>query len=254
MYSLLFFPIDWFVDYEPPWLGTAVMIFGIICVAASYIRTVSVQNPARYYVIIFPLAGLGVAPWVLTYPEPFVIIFTFTGNWLQGVGIVRGSLKIKSYLNTAWNVVFGNSSSDRSGYSKVVQKVGVFLMFQLAGVLALVVSVWVGFGLTTYEVLTIPSLTTDIVITWTLLTLFGSILGLSWRFWSVRDTLPGLLLFGLILLAGGAELRNLRFGSDVLIFFLNKTVLGLGFISSVAVLAIKSRSNTKSSATWRGQA
>jgi hypothetical protein len=251
MYSLLFLPIDWVVDYEPPWLGTAVMIFGIVCVAASYIRTVSVQKPARYYAIGFPLASLGVAPWVFTYPEPFVIILSFTGSWLQGVGIVRGYLKIKSYVDTAWNVIFGKTDSDGSGYSTFVQKAGVFLMFQLAGVLALVVSVWVGFGLTTYEVLTIPSLTTDVVITWTLVTLFGGILGLSWRFWSVRNTLPTLLLFGLVLLAVGAELQNLRFGSDVFVFFLNKVVLGLGFIASAAVLVIKSRGNA-GSGTERG--
>jgi hypothetical protein len=89
------------------------------------------------------------------------------------------------------------------------------------------------------------------VITWTLVTLFGGILGLSWRFWSVRDTLPTLLLFGLVLLAVGAELQNLRFGSDVFVFFLNKAVLGLGFIASAAVLVIKSRGNA-GSGTERG--
>lgn len=255
MRNPLLLPLDWFVDYEPPWLGIAVMVLGVGFVAVSYIRTVSVQKPATYYTVGFPLAGIGVAPWVLTYPEPFIIVLSFTGNWLQGVGIVRGYLKIRSYLGRGWNFFFGEDSSDGDGIRGIAQTVGIVLMFQLAGLLAVVVSVWIGFGLTTYEVLTVPSLTTDLVLTWTLLTLFGGILGLSWRFWTVRDTLPPLLLFGLILLAVGAELQNFRtVQSDVLVFFFNKTVFALGFVAAVAVLIIKNRRESRTGPEWRDRA
>jgi hypothetical protein len=247
----LLLQVDWFVDYEPPWLGTAIMLVGIACVAVSYTRTVSVQKSTFYYVYGLSALSVAVAPWFLVYPEPFVVVLSFTGNWFQGVGLVRGFLKLRSYIRrgvTAAKRWIASLLGRTDGYQRdtgggltgVFETIGWLLLFQLAGLLALTMSVWVGFGLTVYGELTFATLTTDIVITWTLVTLFGGILGLVWRFWSVRDTLPSLLLFGVVLLSVGAELHNFRsLDTDVALFLLNKGVFALGFVGAVAVFVIK---------------
>lgn len=258
--SPLLIPIDWFVDYEPPWLGVAVMLIGLVCVMTSYVWSVRVQKSAKYYLLYFLVLGLAAYPWFQTYPQPFIVLLTFVGSWFQGVGIVRGYLKLAHYAKKAkhamTNWITGSDSaaqaeanSKRDHIRRGTQKVSLILLFQLLGLLAVTTSVWIGVGLTVYGDLTLESLTTDIVIVWTLITLSGSILGLTWRFWTVRESLPSLLMLGMILLATGAEIQNLRsLQTEILVFMINKAVFTLAFIAAVALFLIKRDGSTPSSA------
>jgi hypothetical protein len=263
MLSPLLLPVDWFVDYEPPWLGIAVMLIGLVCVMTSYVWSVQVQKSAGYYLLYFLVLGLAAYPWFRTYPQPFVLLLTFVGSWFQGVGIVRGYLKLVHYAkkvkHAMINWLTSSDSADRAGGDSTrdharrgIQKVSWILLFQLLGLLAVTTSVWIGVGLTVYGDLTLESLTTDIVIVWTLITLSGSILGLTWRFWTVRGSLPLLLMLGIVLLAAGAELQNLRsLRTELLFFIINKAIFALAFIAAVALFIIK-RNVTTPSSTSRG--
>ncbi|WP_436930676.1 hypothetical protein [Halosimplex halobium] len=260
----LIVPVDWVVDYEPAWLGPAVMLAGAVLLAVAYVRH-SEGDTVTLGAVVF-LASLAALPWAFQNRQLVVAVLSLTGSWFQGVGSVRAYLKIRHYAGRAVAAlrrlparvaafVRSGPTGGTGGGASVpgVETVGWWLLFQLLGLLAVLTSVWVGFGLATVGPLTIPSLTTDVVITWTLLTAFGGVLGLGWRFWSVRGSFPGAALLGVICLAVGAELWNVRaVETELLLFFATKAVYVLGFLGAVAVLVLSSTADEGGTETHGG--
>jgi hypothetical protein len=253
-----FIPVDWLLDYEPPWLGPAIMLIGAALLILSYLFYQ--KSHTLQLGVIVAIATVAALPWAWQNSQLIVILLSFTGSWFQGVGTVRGYLKLKHYAGkiksglTRLRSRLGSqsarestSNAARSGNSSMLgsmpKKALWWLVFQLLGLLAVVTSVWVGVGLSTIGPLTIPTLTTDIVIVWTLLTAFGAFLGLGWRFWSVRGAFPATSLIGVICIAAGAEIYNFRtLETEVALFLAAKGVYVLGFLGAVALVILVNRS------------
>ncbi|ELZ20869.1 hypothetical protein C475_19758 [Halosimplex carlsbadense 2-9-1] len=264
MLDPLLIPVDWVVDYEPAWLGPAVLLLGAVLLAVSYVRH-NEGETLGIGVIVFA-ASLAALPWAFQNQTLVVAVLSLTGSWFQGVGTVRAYLKIRYYAGRARAALRSlpaklvalvrsgpQTGSSGGGSLPAVDTVGWWLLFQLLGLLALLMSVWIGFGLTLFGPLTIPSLTTDIVITWTLVTAFGGVLGLGWRFWSVRESFPGAALLGVICLAVGAELSNVRaLETEILLFFAAKAAYALGFLGAVAVLTLSTTDQATQTDTHGG--
>jgi hypothetical protein len=288
MLEPIFLPVDWFVTYEPAWLGPAVMLAGVALLTVTYVT--HSQGDATVVATLVLLAGIAALPWAFQNRQLVVVVLSFTGSWFQGVGTVRGYLKLTHYaakvpgairaaggavtkrlaglvrrirrLSTSnatrtaerANARRGGREADGEGLSSKAESVGWWLVFQLLGLLAVATSVWVGVGLTTVGALTIPSLTTDVVISWTLLTAFGAVLGLGWRFWSVRDAFPATALLGVVLLAAGAEIYNFRtLEMDITLFFAAKAMYVLGFLGATAVLILARKSPDTATAAQGGR-
>ena len=258
---LLLFPVDWIIDYEPAWLGPAIMSLGLLLIISWYIIHISGEHTMTTTVAL--IAVLGAAPWAVQNRQIVVAILSVIGSWFQGIGIVRGYLKIKHYFYLAAQKVveytkktvsslsaYGGSQpitqneNLNKGNQDVMKSAVEWLVFQLLGLLVIIMSVWIGFGLSIVGDLTIPSLTNGVIISWTLLTTFGAILGLGWRFWSVRESFPATVLLGLILLASGAEIYNIRaLGGEVIVFLISKFVFALGFLGAISILVLTRQSS-----------
>lgn len=254
----LILPLDWFVSYEPPWLDVALMLAGAALLAAMY--AVYSQNDTALMGGLIVLTVAAALPWAVVNRRIAIVLLSFTGTWFQAVGTVRGYLKLKYYATKVPGMVrsalgrvryrlrqlTGSSTPSHhpahtsgGGLQSTAQTIGWWTVFQLLGLLAIITSVWVGVGLTTVGPLTIPTLTTDVVITWTLLTMFGGLLGLGWRFWAVRDAFPTTGLVGVLLIAVGAELHNFQaLETEIAVFLASKVIYVLGFLGAVAVVIL----------------
>lgn len=257
--------VDWLIDYEPAWLGPVIMILGLLLIISWYINYISGEHAMLTAVGLITL--LCAVPWMVQNRQIIVVVLSIVGSWFQGVGVVRGYLKLTHYFRVFRKKIgsrlFGYGDNQIDTKSKKRNKNGQsgmksaieWLVFQLLGLLAVIMSIWILLGLTIASDFAIQSLTNDVIITWTLLTTFGAVLGLGWRFWSVRESFPSVVLLGVIFLASGAEIYNIRtLGGEVIVFLISRFVFFLGFLAAVSVLVLTrqpSESHVESDTTNR---
>jgi hypothetical protein len=235
-------PIDWILDYEPAWLGPAIVLLGVLIFIFGYAFHYSLW-PLRLWIWAGGLAMFMILPWAVSYNTVFAALLTSLGSWFGGVGAVRLLLKIR-WLGGKARVKLGSLASSRkmsngSGGSllnTVTKKFILIFSFQLLTLLGILLSIWIVLFLSAYGETTIATLSNDIIILWTLVTLVTSLSGILWRFWSIEDTLPFSIMAGLVLMIAGSEVYNLQLAqSEIALFFISKAVFMFGYIGTGAL-------------------
>lgn len=235
-------PADWILDYEPAWLGPAIVLLGVLIFIFGYAFHYSLW-PLRLWVWVGGVAIFIILPWAVSYNTVFAALLTSLGSWFGGVGAVRLLLKIRWLGGKArgklGSPVSGQKTSDGSSGSllnTVTKKLALIFLFQLLTLLGILLSIWIVLFLSVYGETTIATLSNDIIILWTLVTLVTSLSGVLWRFWSIKDTLPFSIMIGLVLMIAGSEVYNLQLiQSEIALFFISKAVFILGYIGTGAL-------------------
>lgn len=241
--------LDWVLDYEPAWLGPAVMIFGLVVFVGGFAINYSSRGPLMWisYVVI---AVFALVPWVGSYPQLGVAVLFLLGAWFEGIGTVRAFAKLHHYISVVptgmRGFLSGSSASSSAGSTASSQiggftrKAAWFLIFQLAILLCVALSVWVVLLLSIIGELTLVTLSQDIIVLWTLVTLTVAVFGFLWKIWSVKDIFPFSILGGLSLLISGAELYNLKLiQNEIALFLLGKVVYVLAFVAAASLWIVK---------------
>lgn len=257
-YIVLQAPIEWVIDYEPPWLGPAVILIGLGLFITGYARKYSTW-PLRLWVFSMFGGGFGILPWVMSYPTIFASCLTFLGSWFGGVATMRAFLKIVHYGRKAregiraWRHGEPSKTGKRDVVETLSRKVALRISFQAVTLLCILLSVWVVMLLATYGEVTLVTIGTNVILLWTLLTLITSLSGILWRFWSVRQSIPGFILFGLALIIAGAEIYNVQLiQTEIALFFISKGVYVTGYVGAAALWMAKRsrRDDPKSSSQY----
>lgn len=239
--ALLVGQLDWVLDYEPPWLGPAVMVVGLLTFVTGFAVHYSPRGLFTWiaYAVI---ATVALVPWVVSYPAVGVAGLLMLGAWFEGVGTVRAFAKLYHYVGTARSVLAGDGvgGGGSSGPRSFTRKAAWWLAFQLFVLLGVAVSVWVVFVLASTGRATVATLSKDVLVGWTLVTLVVAVFGFLWKVWSVRDVLPLSILAGLALLTTGAEIYNLKLlQGDIALFLLGKVVYALAFLATASLWITK---------------
>lgn len=233
--------LDWVLDYEPPWLGPAVMLAGLLTFVAGFAVHYSRQGPfawAGYGVV----ATVALVPWVGSYPATGAAALLLLGAWFEGVGTVRAFAKLAHYAGKLRSFLGGGGGggSTTDAVEGLTVKAAWFLAFQLLILLGVAVSVWVVFVLAATGTATVATLSKDVLVLWTLSTLVVAVFGFLWKVWSVRDVLPLSVLGGLALLTAGAEIYNLRLlQANLALFLLAKAVYAAAFLGTASLWIAK---------------
>jgi hypothetical protein len=219
-------------------VGLYLFFFGYLIFGPSVLGSI-----LQYFVVGIPTTAA--LPLIYFYPDVFVFLPLSVAAWFKGVASFRFILIVADRISTVGSLLFGGSPSTASS-SSGGSGLKWWVFFRLLGLLVPVFGVWLAIYLISIGELTFGEVTNDLIIAWSLTTLAGAIVGLTWRFWSVRERITFVVMAGLILLLAGAELYNMRtFQSEITIYLGSKVAFVLGYGAAVAIWIVKSASNTR---------
>lgn len=246
--ELLSIYFKWFFSYEPVWLGPVLMMCGASLVFVWFIF--SIKDSDKTTIAIAIISIVVSFPWWIQNRQAAIILLSLIGSWFQAVGTVCGYLRVKYYIRKIILVVKNNgpNSDGRQTDSFIKNSIpsgGLeWLVFQLTGILAVMISVWIGVGLIIVSEYNVPSVTKGVVVTWTLITTCSTVIGLGWRLWGIRESFDSTPMIGIIFLVSGSEVYNISiFGGRIFLFFLSKAVYLVSLLASISVLILVKYNN-----------
>lgn len=208
--------LGWFINYVPDWLSIALMFVGFFTTMAGYPATFSGFGKREMRTSGVVLIGFGVAvisleilqrvPWLLV-----VSLLVFT-RWIEGAAAIRFFQRANQYFRT-----------DRSGGKSWTQRILYYLLLAFIVIMGGWMAIFIFLRGPIFNTLSF-----DLAVVLTFVTVVISILGLSWKFWSVRDRLPIPVVAGFILAATGAEINNLKLLKQAL--EVNLSAVGTGIV------------------------
>ncbi|AUV82562.1 hypothetical protein C2R22_13700 [Salinigranum rubrum] len=220
--------LDWFVDFEPPWLppallvlGSVVLVYGLLSVDERY-RDGSVLRRLMIAVGI----GLVYLPFHLRFQLASVVLLSLAGKFLEGVAVVRSYQKLH-YI-----------AKRRSLPGRVSLQAKAF--FMLSGLFVLFVSGWLFVGLILAE--TPGSLSTTVIITWTVATAATAVIGMSSKLWAVKGRTSTAIIVGFSVMVAGAEIHNLAMlAQELTLYLVNTAFFAVGFVVASYLVLTRGR-------------
>lgn len=238
--------LSWVFNHEPPWLGPAVMTVGVLVFGYGYANSIS-RSGFQTWAIGGGILGLFVLPWYVSQTGLFAAAFYLLGKWFSGIGAVRFYQKVQKVVYKRRMTMNGTAvvtQERRDGRGHLWRTITLFFGFKLAIFLV----VLVGTGIALYLLAFGPLVVTvayELLVVWTLVTLLISILGLTWKFWSLRGELPVTVTGGIIILISGAQIYNYRLlVTDITLFIAGEVVYTLAYVLAVALWIIKATEET----------
>lgn len=224
----MIFQLDWFVDFEPPWLppslliiGSIVLVYGLLDIDQRYQGSSAVRRA-----MIAVGIGLVYLPFHSRFQFASVVILSIAGKFLEGVASVRAYQKIKYIV--AKKSFPGRVSLTTKGF------------YALCGLFLSIVSGWLFIGIIISE--KSSTLSAAGVIAWTITTGLLALLGMSSTLWGIRQKTSIGIIFGFSLMITGAEIHNLAMLSqEITLFFVNTAFYGFGFVVAAVLVIRRSR-------------
>lgn len=218
---------SWFIDYVPPWLAPSLIISGILAILwfEEFRLSYEVGNyrlESNFWFFLITVASIPVLyPWYLAQTDLFMFAFVIGGRWLEGVAGVRFLQKVE-YLLVEHELSFGKSLRERAVY--------MALSF-----FVVIVSGWTAVYILARGPI-VQSVAYDILLVWTLMTFITSALGVIWKVWSIKDTLPFSLLVGITICFAGVEIYNYTFLlNEILAFLLGSISYSLAYVVALTL-------------------
>ncbi len=221
--------LSWVVDYAPAWLSLLLLSGGVgVSVASVYVYA-DPGLPLLRRLLGGAITGLGTGMLfygtLLDYGYVTAILATVVARYVEGLAAVRLYQKVSYVLR------------ERRYPGAYTPSVGDRARLALLALFAVIIAGWVGIAVVVWGPVAVDGERT-LRLLWTLATVVLSVLGLSIRFLSLTDELPGLTLLGLVLLITGAEIYNLTsLRLDVAVYLLSMAAYTVGFwVAATSVL------------------
>ena len=228
--------IGQFLDYVPTWFSPALMIGGFYLLFVGHSSDLWKDNfriirPFGVFLVSFGICLIGISLYIRNAWWLTVMLTSFS-RWIEGVAAVKTYRKIASLIR----------GYDVSSESKFVGRI----RFHVVILFLLVVGGWAIIALLVYG----PIQFTRgyfVALVWTLLTVIISLIGMSWKFWSIRNAKSSSTLLGFLLITAGAEIYNY---SSLFLDFSSFTIsnisysMGYWFAIGLWLLSNESSSNS----------